>query len=155
MSRPPERHGADGVPPAAGFAQPGGVSPAADPAQPGGPSPDRGRLGDRLKAARLGDRNVQLVFWLLVELWALNVADLLLTKYVLDLGFASESNAVMGYFLGEGTVTAAVFKVGIVTAGALLLWRLRRRPSALFAAVLLTVIFAAVVAYQLFWIASF
>jgi hypothetical protein len=131
------------------------VSRPAENGAAGGAQPERERLGERLRRARLGDRNIQLVFWLLVELWVLNVADLLLTKYVLDLGFASESNAVMGYFLGEGTVTAAVFKVGIVTAGALLLWRLRRRPSALFAAVLLTVIFAAVVAYQLFWIASF
>ena len=104
--------------------------------------------------ARLGVTRDQLLFWLLLELWVLNVADLLLTRYALWLGFATESNDVMRYFLHEGTLTATVFKVGIVSVGALTLWRVRRRPSALIAAVLLTGLFAAVVAYQAAWVAS-
>ena len=82
----------------------------------------------------------------------LNAADLLLTHYSLWLGFATESNGVMRYFLHEGTLAAAVFKIGIVSVGALLLWRVRRRPAALVAAVLLTAVFAAVVAYQAVWV---
>ena len=39
--------------------------------------------------------------------------------------------------------------------GTLLLWRLRRYSTALFAAVLLTGIFAAVVVYQALWVLSF
>jgi hypothetical protein len=91
---------------------------------------------------------------LLVELWLLNIADLVLTKYGIWLGFARESNGVMGFFLRAGTVPAAVFKVGIVTVGALALWRLRGHRAAFLAAVLLTAAFAAVVAYQAFWVTT-
>ena len=108
-----------------------------------------------LRSPRLGPFGVRVLFWLLVALWLLNVADLTLTSYGIWLGFASESNGVMRYFLHQGTVTAAVFKVGLITAGALVLWRLRRYRSALIAAVLLAGVFAAVVSYQAFWLASF
>ena len=108
--------------------------------------------GDPL--ARLGISGEMLLFWLLLELWVLNAADLLLTRYSLWLGFATESNGVMAYFLHEGTLTATVFKIGIVSVGVLLLWRLRRRPSALIAALALTAVFAAVVAYQAVWVLS-
>jgi hypothetical protein len=112
------------------------------------PSRPAGRL------ARRGISREQLLFWLLLELWVLNAADLLLTHYALWLGFATESNGVMRYFLHEGTLAATVFKIGIVSAGVLLLWRLRRSPAALLAAVLLTGVLAAVVAYQAVWVAS-
>ena len=105
-------------------------------------------------AARFGISGEQLLFWLLLELWVLNAADLLLTRYALWLGFATESNGVMRYFLHEGTLTAAVFKIGVVSVGVLVLWRVRRRPAALMAAVLLTGVFAAVVAYQAAWVLS-
>ena len=61
----------------------------------------------------------------------LNVADLLLTRYSLWLGFATESNGIMDYFLRAGEVQARAFKIGIVTVGALLLWRLRGYRAAL------------------------
>jgi hypothetical protein len=96
----------------------------------------------------------QLLFFCLLELWVLNVADLLLTRYALWLGFATEQNGVMRYFLHEGTLMAAGFKIGIVTIGVVLLWRVRRRQSALVAALLLTTVFAAVVAYQAAWVLS-
>ena len=114
--------------------------------------PGQSRPPDR--RAHLGISADQLLFWLLLELWVLNAADLLLTRYALWLGFATESNSVMAYFLREGTLTATVFKIGVVSVGALLLWRVRRRPTALVAAVLLTAVFAAVVAYQAVWILS-
>jgi hypothetical protein len=105
-------------------------------------------------AQRRAVRGEQLLFWCLLELWVLNVADLLLTRYALWLGFATEENGVMRYFLHEGTLLAAAFKIGIVTVGVVALWRVRRRPAALAAAVLLTVVFAAVVAYQAAWVLS-
>ena len=107
------------------------------------------------RSPRLGPSGQLLLLWILVELWLLNVADLLLTRYSLWLGFAKESNGVMGYFFRSGTVPAIAFKLGIVTVGALLLWRLRHYRTALFAAALLTGIFAAAVAYQAFWVLSF
>ena len=103
----------------------------------------------------LGPLGRRVLLWLLVELWILNVADLLLTRYSLWLGFAKESNGVMGYFFRSGTVPTVVFKIGIVTVGALLLWRLRRYRTALIAAALLTGVFTAVVAYQTLWVLSF
>ena len=96
----------------------------------------------------------QLLLVLLVELWLLNVADLALTRYAMWLGFATESNGVMDYFLRAGTAPALAFKIGIVTVGTLLLWRLRTYRAAAFAAVLLTGVLAAVVAYQVFWVLS-
>ena len=103
----------------------------------------------------LGPFGRLVLLWILIELWILNVADLLLTRYSLWLGFAKESNGVMDYFFRSGTVPTVVFKIGIVTVGALLLWRLRHYSTALFAAALLTGIFAAVVVYQALWVVSF
>ena len=96
----------------------------------------------------------RLLLLLLVQLWVLNVADLALTRYAMWLGFATESNNVMDFFLSAGTLPALAFKVGIVTVGALLLWRLRAYRVATLAAALLTVVFAAVVAYQILWVLS-
>jgi len=96
----------------------------------------------------------RLLLLLLIELWALNVADLALTRYSMWLGFATESNGVMDYFLRAGPVPALAFKVGIVTVGALLLWRLRAYRVATVAATLLAGVLAAVVAYQAFWVSS-
>jgi hypothetical protein len=103
----------------------------------------------------LGAFGRQVLLWLLVELWILNVADLLLTRYSLWLGFAKESNGVMDYFFRSGTLPTIAFKIGMVTVGALLLWRLRHYLTALLAATLLTGVFAAVVVYQALWVLSF
>jgi hypothetical protein len=108
----------------------------------------------RISRVYVGPFGQQVLAYLLVGLWLLNVADLLLTKHALGIGFATESNDVMRYFLHVGTFTASVFKVGIVTVGVLVLWRLRRYRAAIFAAVLLAGVFAAVVAYQVFWLTS-
>lgn len=96
----------------------------------------------------------RLLLLLLVELWILNVADLALTRYGMWLGFATESNGVMDYFLRAGTLPALLFKVGVVSLGALLLWRLKAYVAATVAAALVAGVFAAVVAYQVFWVLS-
>jgi hypothetical protein len=96
----------------------------------------------------------RLLLLLLIELSALNIADLALTRYSMWLGFATESNGVMDYFLRAGTVPALAFKVGVVAVGALLLWRLRVYRIATVAAALLTGVLAAVVAYEVFWVLS-
>jgi Domain of unknown function (DUF5658) len=96
----------------------------------------------------------RLLLLLLVELSLLNVADLALTRYGMWLGFATESNGIMDYFLRAGTLPALLFKVGIVSLGALLLWRLRVYRVATVAAVLVAGVFAAVVVYQVLWLLS-
>ncbi len=87
--------------------------------------------------------------WLLVAVWALNLADFALTAHVLDRGVAREGNALMAYFLDAGLLPAFLFKMGIVTAGIAALWLLRRWRTTLIAAAALTMVYAFVVAYQL------
>jgi len=61
----------------------------------------------------------------------------------------------MDYFFRSGTVPTITFKIGMVTVGSLLLWRLRHYRTALIAAALLTGVFTAVVVYQTLWVLSF
>lgn len=112
------------------------------------------RTWSRRSAPLLGPFGTRVLLVLLVEMWTLNVADLLLTRYAMWLGFATESNGVMAFFFRSGTAPTVAFKVGIVTVGALALWRLRRYRTALFAAAVLAGAFAAVVAYQVLWVRS-
>ena len=104
--------------------------------------------------ARLGIAREQLLFWLLLELWVLNTADLLLTRYALWLGFATESNGVMRLLPARRHADGDGLQDRHGERRVLVLWRVRRRPAALYAAVLLTGVFAAVVAYQAIWVAS-
>jgi len=106
------------------------------------------------RSPRNDARAAQVVVWLVLELWLLNVADLLLTRRAMDLGFASESNQIMGRLFAAGLLQAIAFKIGIVTLGALLIWRLRFYRAALLGAGLLTIAFAAVVAYEVLWVTS-
>lgn len=102
----------------------------------------------------LGESGQRVLLLVLAELCLLNVADFALTWYGMWLGFATESNGVMDFFFRQSDVAAAVFKLGIVTVGAVALWLLRRYRAALLAGVLLAGVFAAVVVYQALWILS-
>jgi hypothetical protein len=79
------------------------------------------RSASQSPPTRIGVSRTGLVALLLAAVWLLNLADLLLTRRVLWLGFASESNRVMSYFLRQGSMTATAFKIGIVTLGVVLL----------------------------------
>lgn len=92
------------------------------------------------------------LLWLLVELWVLNLIDFLLTRHALWRGLAQEAIWVTDFFFRQGTLPAVAFKIGTVTVGVLLFWRLRHCRTALVAAVLLTGFFAIVVAYQVVWL---
>jgi len=107
-----------------------------------------------VKRVPVGELGRQTLLVLLIALWLLNIADLALTRYAMWLGFATESNGVMDFFLRAGTVPALAFKIGIVTVGVLLLWRLHTYRAAVFAGVLLAAAFSAVVAYQVLWVLS-
>ena len=86
--------------------------------------------------------------WLLLALWVFNVADLVLTSQAVASGLATESNQVMAYFLDAGPLQAALFKLGVVSAGVGVLWLLRRYRVALVAAAALAMVFGLVVLYQ-------
>jgi hypothetical protein len=104
---------------------------------------------------RYGVSSARVVFWLLLALWVFNFADFLLTQRAIAAGRASEANGVMSFFLNEGLFAALIFKVGVVTAGVLIIWRLRRHNVAILAAGALAAVYAAVVMYQALWVASF
>ena len=102
----------------------------------------------------LGESGQRVLLILLIELCLLNIADFVLTRYAMWLGFATESNGIMDFFFKQSDVAAAAFKFSMVTGGAVALWLLRRYRAALLAGVLLTAVFAAVVVYQALWILS-
>ena len=102
-------------------------------------------------ASATADAGRSELFWQLLTLWVLNLCDLALTTKALALGVALEANSVMGFFLEHGPLVAAAFKLGAVTGGVALLWRLRRHRSALTAARIVTALYAVIVLYQLLW----
>jgi hypothetical protein len=89
----------------------------------------------------------------LAALWLLNLGDLLLTHRALQSGMAAEANAMMGFLLGLGWLPAILFKVGVVSAGVLVLWRYRHHRLALNSALALTLFYSCVVLYQAVFIA--
>lgn len=82
----------------------------------------------------------------------LSVLDLRLTLFAMRHGVA-EANPVMRYFLGTGSARATVAKVGIVAAASLGIWLLRRHRQALELALGAVAVFAAVVLYEIVWLA--
>ena len=94
------------------------------------------------------ERGVRPLGWLLFALWVFNVMDLTLTSQAVASGLATESNRVMAHFLDAGPLQAALFKLGVMSAGVGLLWLLRRHRVALVAAAALAVVFGFVVLYQ-------
>jgi len=101
------------------------------------------------------DVRSRVTFWLLLGLWSFNICDFLLTREAIAMGRATEANGVMSYLLSVSTTSALVFKFGVVSAGVLVLWRLRTHHAVLFTAALLAAVFGTLVLYQAFEIASF
>jgi hypothetical protein len=96
----------------------------------------------------------RVLFWLLLGLWAFNATDLLLTRRAIALGRAQEANGVMKVLMHAGSLPAYGFKIGFVTLGVVLLWRLRSHHAVLLAATLLAASFAVVVSYEALWVWS-
>jgi hypothetical protein len=94
----------------------------------------------------------RVLFWLLLGLWVFNATDLLITRRALALGRAQEANGVMKVLLHAGSLPAFTFKIGVVTLGVFVLWRLRSHHAVLLAASLLAVAFAVLVSYEAWWV---
>ncbi len=88
---------------------------------------------------------------LLVSTWLLNLMDALLTLGVVTSGLAVEANPVMAAALECGPHVFVVAKLALVSAGTLVIWRLRQNRFALVGAL---VVFAAYVAVSLVHIQS-
>jgi hypothetical protein len=97
------------------------------------------------------EKRERLMFWLLLGLWVLNVCDLVLTTQGIQTGHAREANGVMRLLLHEGLVPTLGFKLGVVTIGVVILWRLRRHHVTFTAVAVLTATYGLIVLYQALW----
>lgn len=86
--------------------------------------------------------------WALILLWLFNLEDYVLTQAALRSG-AIESNLLFAYVLEQGPGPALAFKLGVVTAGCLLLWRFRRHPATLVASLGLALAYVLVTVFHL------
>jgi hypothetical protein len=73
----------------------------------------------------------------------LNLLDAIFTLVWVRAGFAREANALMRQLVNEHAILFVLTKLGLVSLGSLLLWRLRTHAGAVIA------IFAAFLAYYL------
>jgi len=89
-----------------------------------------------------------LVIWLLLAVWVFNTVDLVLTADALRSGRAEELNPLMDALFSWGLLPVAAYKIGVVTAGLVALWLLRRHRIVLFAAAGLAGMLGLVVLYH-------
>ncbi len=91
----------------------------------------------------------------LAALWLLNLWDLFLTHFALQNGLASEANRLMDFLLALGWLPAAIFKVGVVSLGVVVLWKYRHHRLALRSTGALTAFYGLVVIYQAVFLVRF
>jgi hypothetical protein len=84
----------------------------------------------------------------------LSLLDLWLTTIVLRLGVV-EVNPIMRYFFDASSTQAAFVKVSLIAGATLGLWMLRRRRSALTAALFFLLVYAVLVLYEIVGLALF
>lgn len=106
--------------------------------------------------ARIRQRRVLL---LLAALWVLNIFDCGLTLMAWTQGHLSEANPVARYVLGHGPESLVLYKLTLVGASSLMLWRARFHPLAERAIWLLVVAYAVVavhwrLCYELYLVAT-
>jgi hypothetical protein len=91
---------------------------------------------------------------LLLALNILNLADFALTMNALAIG-GGEANPIMRSLFDLSPVYAGVFKVIVIFAVSLLIWRLRRFRSALQIALVLLVVFVGLFLYHIVGLIAF
>jgi hypothetical protein len=89
-----------------------------------------------------------LVVWLLLAVWVFNAADFILTADALQAGRAEELNPLMDALFGLGLLPVALYKIGVVTAGLVALWLLRRHRIVLWTAAALAGLLGLIVVYH-------
>ena len=89
------------------------------------------------------------VAWLVLAVWVFNVADLVLTYDALNAGRAEELNPFMNALFAWGLAPVVLYKVGVVSAGLLALWLLRRHRLVLYTTAALAVLFGLLVVYHM------
>lgn len=81
------------------------------------------------------------LWFVLAIVLVFNFIDASLTLLAVHVGIAEEANPIMAAILSLGSVPFVVTKIGLVSLGVAMLWRMRRRPLAVFGS------FAALCAY--------
>lgn len=84
------------------------------------------------------------VFLLLVAVWIINVFDLTLTLQADRDGILHEQNPIARALLNYGQIPVSLFKIGLVAAASILLWRCRSHRCTELAALLAVLIYAGV-----------
>ena len=80
---------------------------------------------------RVGDtRRLRLIRGLVAGLLVLNLLDALFTLFWVHAGYAREANALLRDLVQLHPVRFVLVKLGLVGLGSILLWRYRRRPTA-------------------------
>ena len=100
---------------------------------------------------RLGLTRTQALLYLLVGLWALNVADLLFTWNAIAAGKATEANGLMQRLIDAGPGPAIAFKIGVMTVAVIAIWALRRHRAAFVVTAAATAAYAAIVVWETLW----
>lgn len=70
------------------------------------------------------------IFWIALGVLIANVVDAVFTIIYTDLGVAREANPLLGPALEDSPLRFMLIKLGLVSLGVLLLWRLRHRRAA-------------------------
>ena len=89
------------------------------------------------------------LFYWAAALLIMNLLDGIFTLAAVQAGAASEANPIMSLPLELGSVWFILVKIGLVSAGVLLLWRARHRMLAHGAVIGLALVYTAVVVYHL------
>lgn len=98
-----------------------------------------------LNANKLG---IKLLWIAAAAILVMNLYDAMMTLLVVESGVASEANPVMAAPLALGPVVFMLAKLGMVSAGVLLLWRLRSSTFAAFGIYSLSGIYTALCIYH-------
>lgn len=115
---------------------------------------DAGPLAGGLESTLVGLRDRPRVLWVVLTVVnVLNIADFALTLNVLASG-GGEANPIMRSLFDMSPVWAGAFKLVAVLLATVLVWRCRRFRSALVAALLMLVVFAAVLFYHIVGLAA-
>ena len=118
------------------------------PAQLGSPRPSTPQAASRPRSTSAGAAGAAGFTTTLLLILVCSLADWALTRDAIALGLANEANPVAGWMLAQGDLTGLLLKMGVVGAGCLSLWLLRRHMAAQRAARLGAACYVAVVVYQ-------
>jgi hypothetical protein len=86
---------------------------------------------------------------IIVAVLCLNLLDAVLTIFAVETGRATEANPLMKPLVHESPVVFLIVKTMLVLLGCFLLWRLRKRPFAVFSIFLAFLVYYGIVIYHL------